>query len=287
MIIEVIKGDLTRQKVDAIVNPANSYGVMGGGVALTIAKRGGREIEKEAMSKAPIRVGKAVITTPGKLPCRAIIHAPTMKEPAQQITAEYVRAATHAALVIASQNKFRTLAFPGMGTGVGGVEPKAAMKVMLEEITKHPQEFDRIIIAAYNEELYATFKTEILWPRLRKRTIDGKRELVVAIAQDNSTFEVLMTAFQNREALYATLETGYMHYFSTSRNELWRKGEESGHVQKVIEIRIDCDKDALLFLVEQEVGACHTGHKSCFFKNLDGEIVSQKVFDPEEVYDRE
>ena len=94
--------------------------------------------------------------------------------------------------------------------------------------------------------------------------------LVPAIAQDAATGEVLMMAWMNREAFDETLRTGRAVYFSRSRNKLWRKGEESGHVQKVKEIRIDCDADAVLLRVEQVGGiACHTGHERCFFRKLE------------------
>ena len=94
--------------------------------------------------------------------------------------------------------------------------------------------------------------------------------LVPAIAQDYQTGEVLMMAYMNREAFEETVRTHRAVYFSRSRNKLWRKGEESGHVQKVKEIRIDCDADAVLLRVEQVGGiACHTGHERCFFRKLE------------------
>ncbi|HEY7759990.1 MAG TPA: phosphoribosyl-AMP cyclohydrolase [Burkholderiales bacterium] len=95
--------------------------------------------------------------------------------------------------------------------------------------------------------------------------------LVAAIAQDAASGRVLMFAWMNREALRLTLETGAAVYWSRSRQRLWRKGEESGHVQKVREIRLDCDADALLLQVEQAGGiACHTGRERCFFRRLEG-----------------
>ena len=112
-------------------------------------------------------------------------------------------------------------------------------------------------------------------------------DLVIAIAQHHETGEVLMVAFMNREALRRTLETGRMHYFSTSRRKLWLKGESSKHYQVVKEVRIDCDGDALLFLVDPLGSACHEGYDSCFFRRLeDGSlrIFKEKKFDPEKVY---
>ena len=108
--------------------------------------------------------------------------------------------------------------------------------------------------------------------------------LIPAIAQDAKTGEVLMLAYMNDEALAKTRETGKAHYWSRSRKKLWLKGESSGHFQRVLEIRIDCDEDAVLLLIEQEGGACHTGYRSCFYRTLDGKIVGEKVFDPEDVY---
>jgi phosphoribosyl-AMP cyclohydrolase len=88
----------------------------------------------------------------------------------------------------------------------------------------------------------------------------------------------------NKEAMEKTIETGIVHYWSRSRQGLWKKGESSGHMQKVVQIRIDCDMDAVLLLVQQEGGACHTGFRSCFYRTIDGEEVGEKVFNPEDVY---
>jgi phosphoribosyl-AMP cyclohydrolase len=108
--------------------------------------------------------------------------------------------------------------------------------------------------------------------------------LVPAIAQDYATGEVLMLAYMNDEALAKTRETGKAHYWSRSRKKLWLKGETSGNFQIVKEIRIDCDHDAILLLVEQKGGACHTGYRSCFYRTVDGKIVGEKIFEPEDVY---
>lgn len=113
--------------------------------------------------------------------------------------------------------------------------------------------------------------------------------LVPAVIQDYRSGEVLMVAYMNEEALRLTLEQGETHFFSRSRRKIWHKGETSGHVQKVREIRLDCDSDCLLVKVEQVGGAsCHTGYRSCFFRRLDYEkgfvVDGVKVFDPEKVY---
>ena len=112
----------------------------------------------------------------------------------------------------------------------------------------------------------------------------GDDGLVPAIAQDVDSGEVLMLAHVSPEALERTRETGEAHYYSRSREELWHKGGSSGHTQAVREVRVDCDADALLYLVDQSVGACHTGHRSCFYRTVDGERVGERVFDPDEVY---
>jgi phosphoribosyl-AMP cyclohydrolase len=111
--------------------------------------------------------------------------------------------------------------------------------------------------------------------------------LVTAIAQDADNGEVLMLAYMNEESLRMTLDSGIMTYWSRSRSKLWIKGESSGHTQNVVEIRMDCDGDALLFQVRQEGGACHTGYRSCFYRKTDGTSLTEdglKVFDPDAVY---
>ncbi|MEH0019838.1 MAG: phosphoribosyl-AMP cyclohydrolase [Desulfobacter sp.] len=112
--------------------------------------------------------------------------------------------------------------------------------------------------------------------------------LIPAIAQDAETGEVLMLAYMNRAAFDETLSSGKATYYSRSRSALWKKGETSGHVQHVREIRVDCDHDTILLKVEQVGGAaCHKGYKSCFFKTVDENgfnIDQERVFDPEKVY---
>ena len=103
----------------------------------------------------------------------------------------------------------------------------------------------------------------------------GRDGLVAAVAQQHDTGEVLMLAWMNREAVAETLATGRVCYWSRSRRALWRKGETSGHVQTLVELRVDCDGDALLLLVEQTSAACHTGRRSCFFRAArDGRLVT-------------
>ena len=108
--------------------------------------------------------------------------------------------------------------------------------------------------------------------------------LIPVIVQDEKSRQVLMMAYANDEAVRLTQETGFAHYYSRSRKKLWKKGEESGHFQKVNRILTDCDEDCLIYEVEQTGAACHTGHMSCFYRTLKGDVIGTKVFDPEKVY---
>ncbi len=108
--------------------------------------------------------------------------------------------------------------------------------------------------------------------------------LIPVVVQDADTRDVLMVAYANAEAVELTKRTGYAHYFSRSRKKLWKKGEESGHLQRVLRILVDCDEDCLLYEVDQSGAACHMGYRSCFFRTIDGNIVAERIFDPETVY---
>ena len=122
---------------------------------------------------------------------------------------------------------------------------------------------------------------------MQKLNFEKLNGLIPAIVQDFESGEILMLAFMNQEAWEKTLETGKASYYSRSRDKLWIKGEQSGNVQNVKEIFVDCDEDTVLLKVEQ-VGkaACHTGYKSCFYRKLTDklEIIGEKVFDPQKVY---
>ncbi len=126
------------------------------------------------------------------------------------------------------------------------------------------------------------------YPDLNYRLKINGEDLIIAVAQDIETSEVLMVAYMNREAFNKTFETGIAHYWSTSREKLWLKGESSGHLQKVLGILTDCDKDAVILKIKQEGAACHKGYYSCFYREIedDGElkIVREKKFQPENVY---
>jgi phosphoribosyl-AMP cyclohydrolase len=114
--------------------------------------------------------------------------------------------------------------------------------------------------------------------------------LIPAIAQDAETGQVLMAAYMNREALDLTIQSGYATYFSRSRQKFWKKGEESGHVQKVKQILVDCDQDCLILKVAVDAGQCHVGYQSCFYRaskagsSKELEFIAEKVYEPKKTY---
>ena len=109
--------------------------------------------------------------------------------------------------------------------------------------------------------------------------------LVPVIAQSARDETVLMLAYATKEAIERTLKTGYAHYYSRSRDELWEKGTTSGHRQRIVDVLVDCDADTILYRVHQVGGACHTGYRSCFYRDVAGQPVGEQVFDPDDVYD--
>lgn len=113
-------------------------------------------------------------------------------------------------------------------------------------------------------------EVDVLWPKFEKRTIDGIPGLVTVVAQDAETHEVLMVAYTDEAGFRKTLETGQAAYYSTSRKKSWVKGEESGNFQKIINVLVDCDGDALVYLVEMQGNrvACHTEARSCFYRSV-------------------
>lgn len=132
-----------------------------------------------------------------------------------------------------------------------------------------------------------------------KQTIEDSSEfipkfddkgLIAAIAQDAKTGQVLMVGYMNRAALDLTIQTGYATYFSRTRQKLWKKGEQSGHYQKVEQILVDCDQDCVILKVTVDAGQCHTGYQSCFYRALkkgsrnELKFIAQKVYDPDEAY---
>jgi phosphoribosyl-AMP cyclohydrolase len=126
-----------------------------------------------------------------------------------------------------------------------------------------------------------------IWDKLKTRNVDGIGGLVTVVVQEKTTGEGLMLAFANQEAIEKTLKTGLAHYFSTSRKKLWLKGESSGNTQKVAEVLVDCDGDAVIYRVDQKGGACHEGYRTCFFRKVEGDglkVVGEKIFNPDDVY---
>ena len=165
--IRVQKGDITKISVDAIVNPSNSHGLMGGGAALHIRNTGGKIIEDEAISKAPLPIGSAISTTAGFLPSKIVIHATTMTEPSQLITTENITLAMHAALELATELDVDSLAFPGMGCGVGGISYSDAAKTMMEEIFSYDPPYT-VYLIGFTDELTREFERWLI--NLNQRT---------------------------------------------------------------------------------------------------------------------
>ena len=157
MTIIIRLGDITTISCDAVVNPANSLGYMGGGVAGALKRIGGGEIEQEARRHAPIAIGTAVATTAGKLPCQYVIHAPTMQQPAMRINAANVQKATKAALDLGKKLGVKCIALPGMGTGVGGVAVEDAAVAMASVVKTFESSFEQIFLIDRNEEMIQSF----------------------------------------------------------------------------------------------------------------------------------
>jgi O-acetyl-ADP-ribose deacetylase (regulator of RNase III) len=162
VVITVISGDITKLEVDAIVNAANSQLLMGGGVAGAILRAGGKRIQEEAITKAPVSVGKAVATTAGRLKAKYVIHAPTMERPAMDTNKQKVGLATRGALECARQLSVTSVAFPGMGTGVGGLSVEEAAEVMVSEIKRHVESgtsLKKVILVGFSTDLTNAFRT--------------------------------------------------------------------------------------------------------------------------------
>ena len=162
--IAVIQGDITQVAVDAIVNAANSHLIMGGGVAGAILKAGGRTIQEEANRKAPVPIGKAVATNAGRLKAKYVIHAPTMEQPAMPTGRRKVGLATKAALECANQLGVIGIAFPGMGTGVGGLDIEEAAEVMVQEIKRHIEpgtSLKKVMLVGFYSDLTQAFADEV------------------------------------------------------------------------------------------------------------------------------
>jgi len=163
-VVAVERGDITQTQADAIVNPANSGLIMGGGVAGAIKRAGGPTIEKEAIQRAPVAVGEAVATTAGKLRAKYVIHAPTMARPAMNTNLTSVEKATTAALKVARELRLSSIAIPGMGTGVGGVPVREAAQTMIGAIRRHLSEgttLKHILLISIDEGLTSAFESTL------------------------------------------------------------------------------------------------------------------------------
>lgn len=166
LILKVVEGDLTEEDCEAIVNPANSLLVMGGGVAGAIKRKGGEDIEREARKKAPVPVGSAVTTRAGRLKAKYVIHAPTMEKPAMKISPENVYEATRAALLEAEKLSVECIAFPAMGAGVGGVPIERAVENMFKALKDLVEEgriskLKTVRFVAWGTEAYNKFLTTL------------------------------------------------------------------------------------------------------------------------------
>jgi O-acetyl-ADP-ribose deacetylase (regulator of RNase III) len=139
--VHIAHADITTLPVDAVVVPANSQGVMTAGAALAIKQKGGEAIEAAAVARAPIAVGAALLSTAGSLPAKNVIHTPVTSAPGEPTTTEELRRAVRAALVAATVNRLKVIAFPGMGTGGGGIAPAESARAIIEELRAHKKAF--------------------------------------------------------------------------------------------------------------------------------------------------
>lgn len=159
-----VHGDLTKQTTDAIVCPANSYGHMRGGVAQAIRAAGGDGIEAAAEACAPVPIGKAVATTAGRLAAAAVYHAPTMVEPVESATEERVRAAVAATMRLARKQCIRSISFPGMGTGTGGMSYRQGAHLLVDTVVTElrvPGALRLVQLVAFAEPLYDELRTRL------------------------------------------------------------------------------------------------------------------------------
>lgn len=159
MQVHVATADLATVPVDAIVNPGNSMGIMGGGTAGHLRRVGGDSIQHDAMARAPIAVGAAIVTGAGSLPCKFIIHAPIMDEPGMKVPAENVRRAARAALIAADVKQYKVIAFSGMGVDQGDVPMDEAARAIVEEIRAHKRAFpETVYLVDTDADMVDTFE---------------------------------------------------------------------------------------------------------------------------------
>ncbi|MCK6494276.1 MAG: macro domain-containing protein [Nitrospira sp.] len=162
LLIFVVRGSILEAEADVIVNAANSHGIMGGGVAGVIRRAAGQEVEDQARAQAPIPVGRAVLTSAGQTKFKGVIHAPTMPEPGLRVPAQNVALATRAALLLADENAFASVAIPGMGTGVGGVTPQDAAVKMVQEVRMFvPQALRSVILVDVDQFMVDAWRKQL------------------------------------------------------------------------------------------------------------------------------
>ena len=154
--IVIVRGDITEIEADAIVNPANVQMIMGGGVAGAIRRKGGEEIQQEASKKAPVHIGGAIVTGAGRLRARYVIHAPTVETPGGKSSLEFIRKAVKAAVSRAEEMRLKSIAFPAMGAGVGGIPAEKSVEIILEEAIK--SNLEEIVLVAWSIEDFKTFQ---------------------------------------------------------------------------------------------------------------------------------
>lgn len=188
--IEVVQGDITELKVEAIVNAANDKLVMGGGVAGAIKRKGGKVIEEEALKKGPIKIGEAIFTSAGRLPLKYVIHAATMGMDFKTDEVK-IRDSCKSALRVAQDLKIKSLAFPALGCGVGGFPLLASAKIMAQEVLKHLREqktaLTEVIFCLYDQEAFAVFQKGVIGylEYVTKKLLDGPFITVDAIIEIN------------------------------------------------------------------------------------------------------
>ncbi len=161
--LDVQQGDITRVEADALVNAANNHLWMGGGVAGALKREGGPEVEAEALAKGPIPVGEAAVTTAGRLPARYVIHAAVMGQDLQT-DADKIRAATRNSLLRADELGIRTVAFPALGTGVGGFSLAQCARIMIDEVIRYSSgetALEKVTFVLFNEIAFRAFRQEL------------------------------------------------------------------------------------------------------------------------------
>lgn len=226
--IKITQADITELKVDAIVNAANNKLVMGGGVAGAIKRKGGREIEDEAVKKGPIKIGEAVATKAGRLPAKYVIHAATM---GMDFATEEIkiRNSTRSALRVAEELKIKSLAFPALGCGTGGFPMLASAKIMAQEVFRHLREevygLKEIIFCLYDKEAYDIFQKGVIGylEYITYKLQNGPFTTVDAIIEIEGGIVVIE---RSNPPLGLALPGGFVDYGESLEDAVKREAEE-------------------------------------------------------------